>query len=85
MNTSEHVIVLRGDLIRALKEEGGKTMDLTDVRGCMAGMPHKYTDAWEIEVAVIIVKCMSRGIVQDCFIREDLRNYYRFLQQPLSI
>lgn len=56
-------------------------MKLTDVRFRMTSMPHRGYDAWEIEVSVIIVECLSIGIVHDCFTCEDLQNYYRFLHE----
>lgn len=56
-------------------------MKLTDVRFRMTSMPHRGYDAWEIEVSVVIVECLSVGIVHDCFTCEDLQDYYRFLQK----
>ncbi len=56
-------------------------MDLTDVRFRMTSMSHRGYDPWEIEVSVIIVECLSIEIVQDCFTREDLWDYYHFLQE----
>lgn len=48
-------------------------MNLRTRMACM-----RYS-AWEIEVAVIIVECMSVGVIRNSFTRKDLRDYYHVL------